>query len=226
MIVVGLTGGVASGKSFVARCFEELGAGRIDADQVAHDILKDASVISQVTDRWGDRLLETNGNINRKRLGKIVFGAPDDSELDHLESIMHPKIRLRIREQMKRLRDSAAVELLVLDIPLLFEGGYDQHCDYVIFVDANFAIRQQRAKNRGWPDDELAKRESRQLPVEDKKLRSDVVIDNSGSKESTAKQLAEFCQRFDWAIPKSYSELYLDSRDNDNSKSNLPDGSR
>jgi len=211
MVVVGLTGGVASGKSFVASCFEELGAYRIDADQVAHEVLKDKQEIDRIVDRWGDELLLDDGQINRKQLGKIVFGGPDDKELDHLESIVHPKIRIRIRERMEQYRESADAGLLVLDIPLLFEGEYDCHCDYVIFVDAKHAVRQQRAKLRGWADDELARRESRQLPVEEKKLRADRVIDNSGSKESTARQLAEFCQSFGQEVPQSFRDLYLES---------------
>lgn len=199
MIVVGLTGGVASGKSFVASCFEEFGAHRIDADQVAHEVLKDNVVIEEIVDRWGSTILDNDGQINRKRLGKIVFEDPDGNELDVLESIVHPKIRIRIRERMEQLRRSAQVETLVLDIPLLYEGEYDQHCDYVIYVDAKLEVRQQRAKLRGWADDELAKRESRQLPVEAKKLRADIVIDNSGSKEATAKQLVGFLK----SLPKS-----------------------
>ena len=199
MIVVGLTGGVASGKSFVASCLEKLGAHRIDADQVAHEVLKGNTVIKEIVDQWGSDILDSDGQINRKRLGKIVFESPDDKELDVLESIVHPKIRIQIREQMKQLRESAKVETLVLDIPLLFEGEYDQHCDYVIFVDANPDVRQQRAKLRGWADGELNRRESRQLPVEDKKLRADVVVNNSGSKEITAAQLADFLKN----LPKS-----------------------
>jgi len=213
MIVVGLTGGVASGKSFVASCFEELGAHRIDADKVAHEVLRDDTVIEKIVDHWGNRILDDDGQINRKRLGRIVFGDPDGNDLDVLESIVHPKIRIRIREQMEQLRESALVETLVLDIPLLFEGEYDQHCDYVIFVDAKENVRQQRAKLRGWADEELAKRESRQLAVEEKKLRSDVVIDNSGSKEATARQLVDFYQDLDLEVPLSFRELYLDTKD-------------
>lgn len=211
MIVVGLTGGVASGKSFVASCFEELGAQRIDADLVAHDVLKTDRVIDQIVDCWGNEILDDDGQIDRKRLGKIVFAGPDDTELDRLESIVHPEIRIRIRKQMEKLRESALVEVLVLDIPLLFESEYDQYCDYVIFVDASQPVRRQRAKLRGWADDELEKREMRQLPVEEKKRRSDVVIDNSGSKEATARQLADFCQRCGLEIPLTFRELYLDS---------------
>ncbi|QEG24511.1 dephospho-CoA kinase [Mariniblastus fucicola] len=226
MVVVGLNGGVASGKSFVSSCFEELGAHRIDADQVAHEVLQNADVIDRIVDHFGDDVIQGDGQIDRKRLGKIVFGGTGDAELDHLESIVHPEIRIRIRSQMELLRKSADVELLVLDIPLLFEGEYDQHCDYVIFVDANLNVRQQRAKLRGWSDDELEKRESRQLSVEEKKLRSDVVINNSGSKESTARQLAEFCQKLGLEVPASYRALYRISSNDTLSNTDPPNGCR
>jgi dephospho-CoA kinase len=228
MEVVGLTGGVASGKSFVAHCLEELGASRIDADLVAHEVLKDVKVIGNVVDRWGDDVLDDDGQIDRKRLGKIVFGGPDDTELDQLESIMHPEIRIRIRKQIDQFKGSANVDLLVLDIPLLFESEYNQHCDHVIFVDAARTLRQQRAKLRGWAEDELDRRELRQLPIEEKKLRSDVVIDNSGTKESTARQLADFVEGLGISIPNSFRDLYLDSSKNKESEINPdpPNGHR
>lgn len=218
MVVVGLTGGIASGKSFVAHCFEELGAHRIDADRVAHEVLRDESVIDRIVGQWGKVLLRDDGQIDRKRLGEVVFDSPDDENLDLLESIVHPEIRNCIQSELESLGRSAEVGLLILDIPLLFEGGYDKHCDYVIFVDADLAVRQQRAKLRGWPDGELAKRESRQLSVEEKRLRADVVIDNSGSKESTAMQLAEFCRSIDWDVPRSFSDLYLNTSNDEESK--------
>ncbi len=228
MEVVGLTGGVASGKSFVAQCFEELGASRIDADLVAHEVLKDDRVIGSIVDRWGSDVLGDDGQIDRKRLGKIVFGGPDDTELDQLESMMHPEIRIRIRKQIDQYKDAAKVDFLVLDIPLLFEGEYDQHCNHVIFVDTNRTLRQQRAKLRGWVEDELDRRELRQLPIEEKKLRSDVVIDNSGSKESTARQLADFVEGLGIEIPDSFRDLYFDSSKSKESETNpdLPNGHR
>ena len=228
MVVVGLTGGVASGKSFVARCFEELGAERIDADLVAHEVLKDEGVIGKIVDRWGKDVLDDEGQINRKRLGKIVFGGSDDMELDQLESMMHPEIRIRIRKRMNQLKDSTDVELLVLDIPLLFEGEYDQHCNYVVFVDAIRTVRQQRAKLRGWTEGELDRRESRQLPIEEKKFRSDVVINNSGSRESTAQQLADFVENLGREIPGTFRDLYLKSFMNKESESSAdpPNGHR
>ncbi len=213
MVVVGLTGGVASGKSFVAQCLEEMGAHRIDADQVAHQVLKVSSVIDKIVDLWGPQLLGDDGQIQRKRLGKVVFGGADDKNLDLLESIVHPEIRTRINGKVDAIRASGEADLLVLDIPLLFEGEYDQRCDYVIFVDASLEVRRQRAQQRGWGTDELAKRESRQLPIEEKKLRADVVIDNSGSKKSTAQQLAKFCKGLGRAIPESFCELYLNTPD-------------
>ena len=226
MVVVGLTGGIASGKSFVAQCLEELGAHRIDADQVAHEVLRDKKVIDSIVDQWGDKLLCVDGQIDRKRLAEVVFGGSDDKNLDLLESIVHPEVRSRFQLEMESLRNSTKVDFMVLDIPLLFEGKYDQHCDYVIFVDASLSVRQQRAQLRGWADDELARREARQLPIEEKKLQSDVVIDNSGSKESTARQLADFCRHLKREIPQSFRDLYLIHSTDKDSNTNLPDDIR
>jgi len=228
MVIVGLTGGVASGKSFVAQCFEELGAERIDADLVAHEVLQDGDLIGKIVDRWGADLLDDDGQINRKRLGEIVFAGSDDTDLDQLESMMHPKIRVRIRNRMDQLKGAAEVELLVLDIPLLFEGEYDHHCNNVVFVDATRNVRLQRAKLRGWADGELDRRESRQLSIEEKKLRSDVVIDNSGSGESTARQLADFVESLGREIPSKFRDLYFNSNMNKESESkpDLPNGHR
>ena len=221
MVVVGLTGGIASGKSFVAQCLEELGAQRIDADRVAHEVLQDENVIGKIVDHWGEELLCDDGQINRKQLAEVVFGGSDDSELDRLESFVHPEIRDRIYREMESVKASAKVDLLILDIPLLFESNYDEHCDFVIFVDANQEVRMQRAKLRGWDKYELAKRESRQLPIDEKKRRSNVVIDNSGSKEATARQLADFCLTLGRDIPETYCDLYLNAG-NDNTAKNEP----
>lgn len=218
MVVVGLTGGVASGKSFVAQCFEELGAVRIDADRVAHEVLQDPAVIQQIVDLWGSELLDDDGRIQRGRLAKVVFAGIDESNLDRLESIVHPEIRERIHREMDSVRTAGETELLVLDIPLLFEGNYQQQCDHVIFVDANLSVRKQRAKLRGWADGELAKRESRQLSIEEKKLRADVVINNSDSKKSTVTQLADFCKNLGWSDVKSFNDLCLKLTENSDSE--------
>lgn len=198
MVVLGLTGGVASGKSFVASCLENLGAYRIDADRVAHEVLRDGRIVDQITGLWGSDLLDQTGQIDRGRLSKTVFSNTGDGNLNRLEAIVHPEIRSRIQREVDRVRVSSESDMLVLDIPLLFEGDYQQQCDHIIFVDANLSVRQQRAKLRGWQDDELAKRESRQLSIEEKKLRADIVIDNSNSKASTVSQLADFLKTIGW----------------------------
>ena len=209
MVVVGLIGGVASGKSFVASCFEELGAYRIDADRVAHEVLQDESVIKQIVDLWGIGLLNQAGQIERSELAKTVFSDTDRGNLDRLEAIVHPEIRSRIQREIDTLRASGKSDILVLDIPLLFEGDYQQQCDHVVFVEANQSVRQQRAKRRGWPEGELERRESRQLSVEEKKLRADVVIDNSESKSSTANQLADFLKTIGWDQGSLLDALHL-----------------
>jgi len=196
MTVIGLIGGIASGKSFVARCLVKQGAEQIDADRVAHEVLGDPEVISQIVGRWGNSVLDQSGKIDRKRLGEIVFSDREDSEdqLELLESITHPEIRRRIHSRLAELKAQPNCVMIVLDIPLLFEGGWEKKCDEVIFVDASLEVRKQRAASRGWDDDELHSREAKQLPVAEKKARASWIIENSGTENETALQLTNFLQ--------------------------------
>ncbi len=194
MTVIGLTGGIASGKSFVARCLVQQGAQLIDADRIAHEVLGDPIVISRIVDRWGESVLDQSGSIDRKLLGEKVFADCEQSadQLELLESITHPEIRQRIRTRLTELKAQPGCTLVVLDIPLLFEGGWEKECDEVIFVDTSLEIRKQRAASRGWDADELHSRETKQLSVADKKAKASWVIDNSGTENETILQLNRF----------------------------------
>lgn len=186
-VVIGLTGGVASGKSTVANMFQRLGASVLDGDQVGHEVLNDPDVLSQIQAIWGEDVLE-DGVVNRKALGNIVFGAPDRKQLSALEQITHPIIRQRILEELRlaTLRKTIAV---VLDAPLLFEAGWDQLCDKLVFVKSSLAVRTERAKTRGWTDQELKRREDRQMDLQHKEENSTDFIDNSSSQENTLDQV-------------------------------------
>lgn len=194
MTVIGLTGGIASGKSFVASCLVRLGAQPIDADRIAHEVLCNPNVVSRIVGQWGDSVLDQSGKIDRSLLGEKVFSdsANSKAQLELLESITHPEIRRRILERLEELKSLPGVELIVLDIPLLFEGGWEQECDEVIFVDASLDVRKQRAAARGWDDDELQTREESQIPVAEKKSKASWTIDNSGIERETVAQLLEF----------------------------------
>lgn len=197
MIVIGLTGGIASGKSFVADCLVRFGGELIDADKVAHEVLDDPGVVSAIVGEFGNSVLDRTGKIDRSLLGKQVFANSKESEnrLELLESITHPEIRRRIFLRLSELKASPDCRAIVLDIPLLFEGEWDRECDAVIFVDTRLSIRKHRAEARGWTDGELERRESRQLAITEKKERSSCVIDNSGGEKDTREQLTAFWEK-------------------------------
>jgi len=189
MLVVGIAGGVASGKSLVARCFQHFGARVLDADRVGHEVLKDAEVIDRIVVQFGDIVLQ-KGEIDRRALGRIVFDPSPDgaAALKRLEKITHPLIGIRIQKELSTLNSEFELPAVVLDAPVMFKANWDSMCDKIVFVHADIASRRERASQRGWDDDELARRESRQLPISEKRSKSTDLIDNSGSRKETFTQ--------------------------------------
>lgn len=190
MLVIGITGGIACGKSLVANQFGRLGASVIDADRLAHDVLKMEIVKSAVKREFGESVFSQDGEVDRKLLGQLVFGS-DESKLAVLESITHPVIRRRIENELAQCRALQA-PATILDVPLLFKSGWYRKCDRIVFVDVPLSIRIDRAvRIRGWAADELEQREARQTPVSEKIDAADEVIDNSGTPEETFTRVHE-----------------------------------
>ena len=191
MIVLGVVGGVASGKSLVSRRLEQLGARVLDADRIGHRVLREPEVERAIRRRWGDRVFDADGRVDRARLAAIVFGGLPDhrEELNYLEKLTHPRIRQSLRDTMTRMARTDANSVLVLDVALLLEAGWDQLCDKILFVDAPRWMRLQRAGQRGWTEADFAAREAAQASVESKRLRANIVIDNSSTPEHTYEQL-------------------------------------
>ncbi len=160
MLVIGLTGGIASGKSFVAKCFEQLGAEILDADKIGHEVLDLPDVVSQIQATW-PQVEIINQRIDRKSLAQVVFEMGiDRRRLNRLEAITHPLIKTRIEGRLTELRDNRNVAA-VLDVPLLFEAGWESMCDKIVFVDVDLQIRIARAfQTRGWDADEITRRKS------------------------------------------------------------------
>ena len=178
MKVIGIVGGIASGKSAVSAFFEDAGATVLDADRMAHDVLRRPSVVEQVVERWGADVIDEQGRPRRGEIAKRVFGANGDAELSWLESVIHPLVHTELKVELNRKR--ATDELVVLDVPLLLERGWDADCDTVIFVDAPLDVRRQRAALRGWAPGELERREARQWPLDQKRASCDLVVENAG----------------------------------------------
>jgi dephospho-CoA kinase len=185
--VVGLLGGIAAGKTTVAKMFEELGAKVVSADEIAHAVLNDPDTRQRILGRWGGEVLDPGGQVNRKALAERVFG--DAEETAALEAITHPAIVARMREQVAAAQRSPDALAVVVDAPLLLEAELDSLCDVLIFVHCPRKIRGQRSSERGWDPEELARRERHQTLLETKRQRADYVIDNHGTPENTREQV-------------------------------------
>ncbi len=188
--VIGLLGGVASGKSLVARMLADLGACVLDADRTGHEVLQMPEIKAAAQQRWGERIFDENGRIDRKRLAEIVFAPPPGGppEREYLEQITHPKIgRLLMRQAEQKA--AAGCKAVVLDAALLLEAGWNQFCDHLVFVDAPRPVRLARAIERGWSEKDFTVREGAQESLDFKQTHADVVVDNSGSPEQTRAQI-------------------------------------
>ena len=191
-MVIGIVGGIASGKSAVADLCKRLGAAVIHADQIGHEVLAEPETIRQLRRRWGERVFGLDGRVNRAAVASIVFEPTHGgSELRFLESVTHPRIEQRIREKIQEL-SQLGNSVIVLDAPILLEAGWERHCDRIIFVDVNREERLRRAMQRGWTEAQFEAREARQLSVEEKRKVADVVMDNSASFDHTFAQLQQF----------------------------------
>lgn len=186
--MLGLLGGVASGKSAVARLFEELGGQVLDADQAGHQVLGRPDVKAEIQERWGRGVFTPQGEVDRPALGRIVFADP--AALKRLEEITHPHIGVLLRERAKQLTARGAAAIL-LDAAVMLKAGWEKLCDALIFVDAPRELRLARAKRRGWSEQDFDRREAAQEPVEEKRRLCQYVIDNSGSLEMTREQVRQ-----------------------------------
>ncbi len=193
-LVVGLLGGVASGKSAVARLFEEAGAQVLDADGMARALLEQGEIARAVEKDLGPGLLGPDGKIDRKALADMVFRSEKARRI--LESLLHPLILDQIRKDLSRLRQGPS--LVVLDVPLLLETGLEEECDFLVFVDTPEKGREERALQRGWSPGERKGREKTQLPLETKRARADYILDNSGSLDETRKQVLDLLGKWGW----------------------------
>ena len=188
MAVIGLTGGIATGKSTVCKMLSDMGAKVFDADKEAHLLLSgDTEAAREIKKKFHEELgfdmLDASGNIDRKKLGAIVFSDPQ--LLKYLESVMHHHIekKLHIFVEEEKAKNS---NIIVLDIPLLFEKNWQDKADEVWLVHVPQDMQMKRLKKRDNIDDaEARKRLAVQMPIDDKKALADTVIDNSDTMEKT-----------------------------------------
>ncbi len=190
MKVIGLTGGVGTGKSTVARMFQELGAVVLDADRVAHALMRPGTdLFRKIRARFGKEVLTAGRKISRRKLGKCVFR--DGRELKALCRIVHPAVRRQILARLKEIFHHRPEAVAVLEIPLLFEAESAPYpTDAVVVVVAPRTVTAQRLKaRRGWSPSELNRRIRFQYPLHEKAKRADFVVDNGGTKAETRRQV-------------------------------------
>lgn len=194
--VIGLIGGVASGKSLVAQQFAELGARVLDGDRAGHAVLRLGDVKEAIRQRWGNEVFDGDGEVNRAAVARIVFEPNDESqgELEFLEGLTHPRIGEMLVKQLQEARDDRTVPAVVLDAPVMVEAGWSNVCNKIVYVDARRDLRLARARQRGWSEEDFARREGAQVSLDAKRAKADVAIDNSGTTEETRAQVERFWQ--------------------------------
>lgn len=192
--VIALVGGVASGKSAVAKAFEKRGALAVDADKEGHAVLLDPAVKKEIKDAFGAGVFNGQGEVDRAKLGAEVFG--NATKLAKLNAITHPRIRLRTQAKIEAGLNDPKVKAVVLDVSLLLESGaYEGKYSLLVYVKADEASREQRAiKERGWAKGQVAARQAGQMSLTEKQRRADVVIHNTGTLEDLDRQVEEIWQ--------------------------------
>ncbi len=189
-LVVGLVGGIGAGKSQVAEAFARRGAQVISGDALAHAALREPAIKELVVSRWGQRLLDDKGEIQRRLLAEVVFA--DANERRALEAMVHPWIKERIRAEVEAARADTTIRLIVLDAAVMLEAGWHDVCDHLVFIEAPREVRLRRvAEQRGWTVQEVEAREAAQLPLTAKAAHADHTLDNSTSLERLDHQVAD-----------------------------------
>ena len=192
--VIGIAGGIGSGKSFVARLFGEMGCAVVDSDAQVRAAYRDPAIRGTIRQWWGDGMFLADGEINRPAVAKKVFG--DETERRRLERLIHPWVAEARRREMSAAAEDPQVVAYVWDTPLLFEAGLDGECDAVVFVDAPFEQRLGRVRQaRGWDEAELLRREKSQWPLDKKQRISDYVVTNTADADDARGQVREVLSR-------------------------------
>lgn len=186
--ILGLTGGIATGKSTVSRYLADKGIPIVDADLIAREVVEPGTKgLAAIAEAFGETYILADGSLNRKKLGSLIFS--DDKKRQELNDLLQKDIKEVINNQVKQLK-KIQPELIVLDIPLLYENEYVDYCDAVMVVYTTPEVQIERLMARNQLSIQEAKnRLASQMPIEEKRKRADLVIDNNGSVSKTYKQL-------------------------------------
>jgi dephospho-CoA kinase len=188
--VIGLTGGIASGKSTVARLFREHGAPIVDADELARAVVEPGQpALAELVGAFGPAILDDRGRLDRKRLAALVFADPDQRR--RLNAIVHPRIAAAVAERLAQLANEGA-DFALYEAALLVENGLHHGLDGLIVVSAPAALQRERMRERdGFSDEEAEARLASQAPLADKRAAATWIIENAGSLDETRRQVAE-----------------------------------
>jgi len=188
--IIGILGGIGSGKSTVAAEFGKLGCKVINADKIAHELINKPSVRKKIIACFGNRVLDKVGSINRKKLADIVFS--DNSRLSALNDIVHRPVLARVERLIAHYNGQKRVKAIVLDMPLLVEVGWAKRCDKLVFVDCKRQFRVSRSAKAGICDENQFKiRENFQISLDNKAILADNMISNNSDFSALARQVAD-----------------------------------
>jgi len=189
MVVIGVTGGVGTGKSTVAKMFQRLGAVVLDADAITHQLMEPKRLAWRaIVKTFGESILNDDQTINRRGLAAVVFS--DEQRRKRLEGIVHPRVLRAIRHELRHLRRSRGIRAVVVDVPLLVEAGAEDLVDALVVVTAPPEAQRERLKRQhGWSDEEISKRIGAQWELSAKAALADHVVDNSDGVDVTRTQV-------------------------------------
>ena len=192
--VIGILGGIGSGKSSVANEFAKLGCKVIDADKIAHKILDEKNIKEKVAEIFGKEILDNFGQIERIKLAEAAFGSRE--KLDKLNSIIHPPVLAKIEKLIEKYQQQPKTRAIVLDVPLLMEIGWHKRCDKLVFVDCKKSLRLNRIKtSRNLDEKQVKIREKFQISLDNKVAIADNTVDNNAGLPALARQITDIFSR-------------------------------
>ncbi|MGH7178155.1 MAG: dephospho-CoA kinase [Tepidisphaeraceae bacterium] len=188
--IIGLSGGIGSGKTLVAKLFADEGCMVISSDELVTQAYKDHKVKQTLRHWWGSLVFDPDGEVDRPAVARKIFDKPDERR--RLEQLLHPIVAQRREKLMHGAANDPRIKAFVWDTPLLFENGLNRYCDKVVFVDAPHDLRTSRVRtSRAWEPDELTKRENLQMPLDKKREISDYVVSNAADAEFARNQVRQ-----------------------------------
>ena len=192
--IIGIAGGIGSGKSFVASLFGELGCLVISSDKQVAAAYRSDDIKQTLRQWWGDQVIKPDGEVDKRFIAAKVFNSP--GERRRLEGLIHPRVHEMRRREMEAAADDPSAKAFIWDTPLLFETGLNKECDAVVFVDAPLPLRLERVRQkRAWDEAELLRREKSQHPLDRKREISDYVVSNTADAAFARRQVQDVLSR-------------------------------